>query len=624
MKTVKKQLLTGNEAVARGVYEAGCHLSSAYPGTPSTEIQENIGEYKEIYAEWAPNEKVALEVAAGAAMAGACAFASMKHVGLNVAADPLFTVAYTGVTGSLVINTSDEPGMHSSQNEQDNRLYAVHAKLPLIVPSDSQECLDFVKEAFLISERFDTPVLFRTTTRISHSKSQVLLGDRIEKPIKAYKKDLKKNLMIPANAQIKHPEVENRLQLLAEYAETTPLNKIEPGSGKIDSSGENPSIGIITGGIAYQYAKEVFGSSVSYLKLGFMYPFPEKLITQFAQSVDLLYIIEENEPFIENACKRLPLPCKIMGKDVLPICGELSTEIVRKAFFPSRTDTDADTDNADISDTLSQTLQNIPSLPARPPSLCPGCPHRGIFTALSRYKKHVVSTDIGCYTLGALQPLNTGDFLFCMGSSISSGMGFAKTLEIAGESKEKVIALIGDSTFFHSGITGLINVMYSGTPLVVIILDNRITAMTGHQHNPGTGFTLQKKSAPEVDIPGLVSALGFAEDQISVINPHILEDGKAALKKAMEYNGPYVIITQAPCALLPEVRKITARQYFTVDRDKCITCKACIRTGCPAISIQDGKSSIDAAYCAACGVCMQVCKPGAITGPYSFGTGGAQ
>ena len=492
MKIVKKQLLTGNEAVARGVYEAGCHLSSAYPGTPSTEIQESIGEYKEIYAEWAPNEKVALEVAAGAAMAGACAFASMKHVGLNVAADPLFTVAYTGVTGSLVINTSDEPGMHSSQNEQDNRLYAVHAKLPLIVPSDSQECLDFVKESFIISEKFDTPVLFRTTTRISHSKSQVLLGERIEKPIKPYKKDLKKNLMIPAHAQLKHPEVEDRLKALAEYAETTPLNRIEPKSksGHKETSEKTPLIGIITGGIAYQYAKEVFGSSVSYLKLGFMYPFPEKLITQFAQSVDLLYIIEENEPFIENACKRLNLTCTIKGKDILPICGELSTEIVYKAFFPS------DNDKKGIP---SQNPKTIPTLPARPPSLCPGCPHRGIFTALSRYRKHVVSTDIGCYTLGALQPLNAGDFLFCMGSSISSGMGFAKTLEITGESKEKVIALIGDSTFFHSGITGLINVMYSGTPLVVIILDNRITAMTGHQHNPGTGFTLQGKKAPEVD-----------------------------------------------------------------------------------------------------------------------------
>ena len=617
MSTVKKQLLTGNEAVARGVYEAGCHISSAYPGTPSTEIQENIGMYKEIYAEWAPNEKVALEVAAGAAMAGACAFASMKHVGLNVAADPLFTAAYTGVTGSLVINTSDEPGMHSSQNEQDNRLYAVHAKLPLIVPSDSQECLDFVKEAFIISEKFDTPVLFRTTTRISHSKSQVLSGERIEKPIKPYTKNLQKNLMIPAHAQLKHPEVEHRLKLLAEYAETTPLNQIEAAEIPENTAGENPSIGVITGGIAYQYAKEVFGAKVSYLKLGFMYPFPERLITQFSQSVDILYVIEENEPFIENACRRLQLPNKLKGKDVLPICGELSTEIIRKAFFPA---------NTDQSDMLTQKLQNIPKLPARPPSLCPGCPHRGIFYALTRYKKHVISTDIGCYTLGALQPLNAGDFLFCMGSSISSGMGFAKALEIAGDTKDKVIALIGDSTFFHSGITGLMNVIYSGTPLIVIILDNRITAMTGHQHNPGTGFTLQKKKSPEVDIKGVVSALGFAEDQISVINPHILEDGTAALKKAMEYQGPYVIITKAPCALLPEVRKISADQYYAVDRDKCITCKACIRTGCPAISIQDGKSSIDSAYCAACGVCMQACKPGAIFGPLTntLRSGGGQ
>ena len=601
-----KKLLTGNEALARGVWESGCHVSSAYPGTPSTEIQEQIGTYPDLYAEWAPNEKVALEVAAGAAMGGARAFASMKHVGLNVAADPLFTVAYTGVTGSLVINTSDEPGMHSSQNEQDNRLYAQHAKIPLICPSDSQECLDYVKKAFSLSERYDTPVLFRTTTRISHSKSIVTVSDRSAVAVKPYSKNIEKNLMIPAFARNKHPQVEERLRQLAQAAETSSLNRIERGE-KNDGK-----IGIITEGISYQYVREVFGSSADILKLGFLFPFPEKLLREFSESVDTLYIVEENEPFIEDACRRLGIACR--GKELLPICGELSPEILRRALK-----------------TGSQTpppQERSEALPSRPPTLCAGCPHRGIFTALARYRKHVVSTDIGCYTLGALPPLDSGDFLFCMGSSISSGMGFVRALEQAaaesGDQKtgEKVIAVIGDSTFFHSGITGLINVVYSSTPIVVIILDNRITAMTGHQQNPGTGMTLQGKSAPEIDIRGLVESLGIEPDAVAQINPHDVAACRKALADAVQAEGPRVIITKAPCALLPEVRKAAVGRYYRVDRDTCITCKACIRTGCPAISIRDGKSSIDPDACAACGVCMAVCRPGAISGPHVLEEGG--
>ncbi len=596
-----KRLITGNEALARGVWESGCHISSAYPGTPSTEIQEQIGTYPEIYAEWAPNEKVALEVAAGAAMGGARAFASMKHVGLNVAADPLFTVAYTGITGALVINTSDEPGMHSSQNEQDNRLYARHAKLPLISPSDSQECLDFVKEAFSLSERYDTPVLFRTTTRISHSKSTVTLGDRKTVSVRPYTKQIEKNLMIPAFARHKHPQVEARLQQLALAAESSSLNRIERGENN------DGKIGIITEGISYQYVREVFGSSVDILKLGFIYPFPEKLLQDFSASVDTLYIVEENEPFIEDACRRLGIAC--MGKDLLPLCGELSPDIIRGALQQERN--------------LQAPPEELGKLPSRPPTLCAGCPHRGIFTALARYRKHVVSTDIGCYTLGALPPLNSGDFLFCMGSSISSGMGFARALQQAASEqpeemhREKVIAVIGDSTFFHSGITGLINVVYSNTPIVILILDNRITAMTGHQQNPGTGKTLQGGKAPEISIRALVEALGIAPHAIAQINPHDVEACRAALADAVQAEGPRVIITQAPCALLPEVRKAAAGRYYRVDSDTCITCKACIRTGCPAISIREGKSSIEPETCAACGVCMAVCRPGAITGPYT-------
>ncbi len=587
---MKKQLLTGNEAIARGVYEAGCRVAAAYPGTPSTEILENLSGYPEIYSEWAPNEKVALEVAGGAAIAGARAFCSMKHVGLNVAADPLFTIAYTGITGGLVINTSDEPGMHSSQNEQDNRYYARHAKVPLVVPSDSQQCIDFTKEAFRISETYDTAVLLRTTTRVCHSKSLVTMNPREDVPQRAYSKDLKKNLMTPGNSRPKHHEVEARLESLAEYAEKSPLNYIE---------GNSREIGIITQGIAYQYAREVFGDRASYLYIGFSFPLPKQMIRSFASGVKQLIVIEENEPFLEDELKKMGIPC--MGKDRLPLCDELSVSIVANAF-------------RDILGDSPLTIRSASEgLPPRPPALCPGCPHRGIFHVLSQQKDAVFSTDIGCYTLGAFPPLNVGDFLFCMGSSISAGIGFRRADISYGREDRKVYAVIGDSTFFHSGMTGLADVVYNRTPLVTVILDNRITAMTGHQHNPGTGCTLMGEKAKEIDIPTLVKALGVEEDHIRVINPNNLKACREAVQSAQEAKNPFVIITKAPCALLPEVKKRSAKNWFAVDPDICTGCKACLNIGCPAIRMREKKAYIDKDLCAACGVCFQVCSFKAIS-----------
>ena len=605
--TQERRLMTGNEAIARGVYEAGCHVSAAYPGTPSTEIQETIATYEGIYAEWSPNEKTALEVAGGAATAGARAFCSMKHVGLNVAADPLFTLAYTGVTGSLVINTSDEPGMHSSQNEQDNRYYAQHAKVPMLMPSDSQECLDVVKEAFRISHEFDTPVLFRTTTRVCHSKSLVAIGSREDQPIIPYVKDIRRRLMIPAFAKPRHKEVEDRLRRLQEFANSTWLNRIEPRTSPSLLPKEQGRIGIITTGIAYQYAREVFGSTVSYLKLSFIFPIPEELIKKFAEQIDTLIVIEENEPILEDACRRLGLTCT--GKALIPKCGELSASIIEHAFIGRRQD-------------LLE-LSPKEDLPSRPPTLCPGCPHRGLFHGLTRYRSHVISTDIGCYTLGALPPLHAGDFLFCMGSSITGAIGFARAnMADPGRDAKKVFAIIGDSTFFHSGMTGLADVSYSGTPIVTIILDNRITAMTGHQDNPGTGRSIRREPAKRLSIPQIVRSLGFDDDHIAVIDPHDRSAVKEALSKAVAADGPFVIITVAPCALLPEVRDPGRTRTYSVDPQVCIACKACIRIGCPAISMMGSVSHIDPSLCMACGDCAQVCMPKAISGPVSLGEGG--
>lgn len=581
-----KKLLTGNEAIARGAYEAGCTVACAYPGTPSTEILENVSTYKEIYSEWSTNEKVALEVASGASIGGARSLVAMKHVGLNVAADPLFTMAYEGVNGGLVVITADEPGLHSSQNAQDNRLYAPHSKAALMEPSDSQECKDFVKYAFEISEQFDTPVIFRVTTRVCHSKGLVELGEREEVGIKEYSKNIRKYIMVPANSKAKQKEIEHdRIPSLRKYSNNTPLNRIEWGDKKI---------GIITSGISYLHAKEVFGDEASYLKIGFSYPLPDEMIKKFAKTVDKLYVIEESEPYIENFVKSLGIEC--IGKEFIPACGELSPEIIRNVLVK---DEAKDVYKADI------------EVPSRPPALCAGCPHRGIFYEVSKLKDVVVTSDIGCYTLGMAPPLNVGDTVICMGAGISAGLGFEKAFKLAGVDK-KVFGFVGDSTFFHSGMTGLVNAVYNKTNMVMVILDNRITAMTGHQQNPGTGKTLMGEVTEIVDIEAIVKAVGIKEENIRVVDPYKLEETKKAVKDAYEATEPFVIITKQPCALIKEVQRRRKNMYCEVVEDKCKKCKSCLKIGCPAISIRDNVVSIDRAQCNGCTICAQVCPFDAI------------
>lgn len=581
-----KKMMSGNEAIARGAYEAGCTVASAYPGTPSTEILENIANYKEIYCEWAPNEKVATEVVSGASIAGARAITTMKHVGLNVAADPLFTMAYEGVNGGFVVVTADDPGMHSSQNEQDNRYYAPHAKVAMIEPSDSQEALDFTKLAFEISEKFDTVVLFRSTTRVSHSKSLVETGERVEVGVKDYVKNVKKYVMIPAHSRAKHYEVEERLAKLQDYSNNCPLNKIEWGCKKL---------GIITSGISYQYAKEVFGENASYLKIGMSYPLPDKMITKFAKAVDKILVIEENDPYLENFVKSLGIDC--MGKDFIPICGELNPDIIRRAFTKAEK---KDLYDVDV------------KVPSRPPVLCPGCPHRGMFYAVSKKKDVIATGDIGCYTLGLMPPLNVTDTVICMGGGISAAIGFEKAAKMANR-KNKIFGFIGDSTFFHSGMTGLVNAVYNNSPIVAVILDNSITAMTGHQQNPGTGKTLMGEIAQVVDIEKIVKAIGIKEENIRIVDPYNLEATEKAVQDAYDATEPFVIITKQPCALIKEVQKKRANMYCEVNQDKCKKCKACIKTGCPAISYKNGQVTIDRNMCNGCTICKQVCKFDAIT-----------
>ncbi|WML35808.1 indolepyruvate ferredoxin oxidoreductase subunit alpha [Clostridium sp. OS1-26] len=580
-----KVIMTGNEAIARGAYEAGCTVASAYPGTPSTEILENLSTYDGIYAEWAPNEKVGLEVAAGAAIGGARSMTTMKHVGLNVAADPLFTIAYEGVNGGFVVVSADDPGMHSSQNEQDNRLFAPHAKIAMVEPSDSQECKDFMKEAFKISEQFDTVVLFRTTTRVSHSKSVVELGEREEVGVKPYEKNIQKYVMIPAHSRKKHYEVEERLKKLQEYSNSCGLNKIEMADSKI---------GVVTSGISYQYVKEVLGDKASILKIGMSYPLPDKLIKEFASKVDKLYVVEENEPYIENAIKVMGIQCT--GKEIIPICGELSSDIIRKAM---------------LGESKVESYKTDIQAPSRPPVLCPGCPHRGIFYAVSKYKDVIASGDIGCYTLGLVAPLNVTDICVCMGASVSSGIGLEKANQIAGRNN-KVFAFIGDSTFFHSGITGLINSIYNSTPIVTCILDNSITAMTGHQENPGTGKTLQGKAAPIVDIEKVVLSLGIKEENLRVVDPYNLKATEEAVKAAHDSTEPFVIITKQPCALKKDVIKRRANMHCNIQTENCKKCKACLKTGCPALEFKNNVVSINKNMCNGCELCKQVCKFDAI------------
>ncbi len=575
-----KKLMLGNEAVARGFYEAGCKVVSSYPGTPSTEITEYAAKYDEVYCEWAPNEKVALEVAFGASLAGARAAACMKHVGLNVAADPLFTLSYTGVNGGLVICVADDPGMHSSQNEQDSRHYAIGAKVPMVEPSDSAEAKEFAKIAFELSEKFDTPVLFRTCTRIAHSQCSVELEEPKDVELKEYVKEPKKYVMAPANAIAKHPVVEARTKALTEYAESCALNRVELA--------EDKSLGIITSGTSYQYVKEIYGDSVSVLKLGLINPLPEKLIVDFAARHDKVVVIEELDPIIENHCKTLDL--KVDGKNLFPIIGEFSQNLIAKIMGKD----------------IGESVVSDDQIPVRPPVMCAGCPHRGLFYVLAK-KKITVLGDIGCYTLGMAPPLSAIDSVLCMGASVSGTHGFNKAR--GAESEKKTVAVIGDSTFMHSGMTGLANIAYNGTNSTVIIVDNSITGMTGHQQNPTTGYNIKGDPATKIDLEALCRALGF--NRVRVVDPYNLKETEKVIMEEISAEEPSVIISRRPCALLKYVKHAPA---LHVDSDKCRSCKACMKIGCPAISMKNGKACIDATQCVGCDVCKQLCAFDAICG----------
>ncbi len=575
-----KKLMLGNEAVARGFYEAGCKVVSSYPGTPSTEITEYSAKYDEIYCEWAPNEKVGLEVAFGASLGGARSASCMKHVGLNVAADPLFTLSYTGINGGLVICVADDPGMHSSQNEQDSRHYAIGAKVPMLEPSDASEAKEFAKVAFELSEKYDTPVLLRMCTRIAHSQCAVELCEREEREDRPYEKNPRKYIMAPANAVAKHPVVEERTKALIALAETTPLNKVELA--------KDSSLGIITSGTSYQYVKEVFGESVSVLKLGLVNPLPERLIKEFAEKHGRIVVIEELDPVIENHCKALGL--KVDGKNLFPIIGEFSQSLVAKIMGKGEKKFTASDD----------------AIPNRPPVMCAGCPHRGLFYVLAK-KKLTVLGDIGCYTLGMAPPLNALDSVVCMGASVSGTHGFNKAR--GAEAESKTVAVIGDSTFMHSGMTGLANIAYNGTNSTVIIVDNSITGMTGHQQNPTTGYNIKGDPAGKIDLEALCRALGI--NRVRVVDPYDLKATEAVITEEVSANEPSVIISRRPCALLKYVK---AKPALVVDEDKCRSCKACMKIGCPAISMKDGKAHIDATLCVGCGVCKQLCAFDAIGG----------
>ncbi len=573
-----KKLMLGNEAVARGMYEAGCRVVSSYPGTPSTEITEYAAKYDDIYCEWAPNEKVALEVAFGASLAGARSACCMKHVGLNVAADPLFTMSYTGINGGLVICVADDPGMHSSQNEQDSRHYAEAAKLPMLEPADSEEAKEYTRIAFDLSEKYDTPVLLRMCTRIAHSQSGVELKDPDSVEIKKYIKKPEKYIMAPANAIKRHPVVEERQKRLGKFAESCSLNRMELADG---------DIGIITSGTCYQYVKEVFGDSASVLKLGMVNPLPEKLILDFAAKVGRLVVIEELDPYIENFCKSLGL--KVEGKNILPICGEFSQSIIAEAM-----------------NIEGKGYTEVEKMPIRPPVMCAGCPHRGLFYVLAK-RKITVLGDIGCYTLGSAAPLGAIDSVLCMGASVSGVHGFNKAL--GKESEGRTVAVIGDSTFMHSGMTGLANIAYNGTNSTVIIVDNSITGMTGHQQNPTTGYNIKGDPATKIDLVALCHALGIK--RVRVVDPYDLRATERAVMEEIEADEPSVIISRRPCVLL---KYVESNPPLAVDNDKCRSCKACMKIGCPAISMRDGKAKIDDTLCVGCDVCKQLCAFDAIGG----------
>ena len=586
-----KQLLLGNAAVARGLFEAGCAVASSYPGTPSTEITEYASEYSEIYTEWAPNEKVAMEVAFGASLAGKRSFTGMKHVGLNVAADPLFTISYTGINAGMVIVVADDPGMHSSQNEQDSRHYAIAAKLPMLEPADSGESLEFTKYAYDLSEKFDTPVLIRMCTRVSHSQSIAEISERVEPPVKDYTKNAQKYVMLPGNAKIRHPIVEQRTRDLTLFAEETFLNRVEMGGTEI---------GIITSGTAYQYVKEVYGDNVSVLKLGMVNPLPSALMREFAAKVDRLVVVEELDDVLENHCRALGLT--VSGKDIFPLTDEFSQNLVAEQLGGY----------IEPGKTLGEPI------PPRPPVMCAGCPHRGLFYTLSK-KKATVFGDIGCYALGANAPLSAMDTTVCMGASISGLHGFNSA------GGKNSVAVIGDSTFAHTGINGLIDIAYNGSNSTVIILDNSITGMTGHQQNPTTGFNIKDEPAGKIDIEALCRSIGIK--RVRVVDPYDLEECSRSVSEEMEAQEPSVIIARRPCALLKYVK---AKPPLAADSEKCIGCASCMKIGCPAISIKSGFSAplngetetsreingkravIDPTQCVGCGVCTQLCNRGAL------------
>ena len=603
-----KQLMLGNAAAARGLFEAGCELISSYPGTPSTEITEEAARFKEIYCEWAPNEKVALESAFGACLAGRRAFCGMKHVGLNVAADPLYTMSYTGVNAGLVIGVADDPGMHSSQNEQDSRHHAIASKVPMLEPSDADEAREFAKIAFEISEKFDTPVLYKMCTRVAHSQSITEPAERTVPEHKAYEKTISKYVMAPANAIKRHPFVEQRMKDLEKWSETSGVNRIETlkqvqGDGSRQGDGSchaelvsasilgvpGDKVGIITSSTSYQYVKEVLGDSVNILKLGMVNPLPADMIRKFADGLEKLIVVEELDPIIETFVRGLGLSCEIHGKDMFPICGEFSQNLVAAAFGRELPQ--------------GKKLDGV-QIPVRPPIMCAGCPHRGMFYALNKLKVTVFG-DIGCYTLGSVAPLSAMDVTLCMGASFSGLHGWNKAG--GAENEKKSVAVIGDSTFMHSGMTGLATIAYNQSNSTVIVLDNSITGMTGHQQNPTTGKNLYGDPAGRVDLEALARAMGI--NRVRVVDPYNIAECEAAVREELEVAEPSLIISRRPCALLKEVKH---NPPLVVDQDKCKSCKMCMKIGCPAISMKGGKAKIDATLCVGCGVCSQMCKFGAL------------
>ena len=576
-------LFSGNEAIARGAYEAGVKVCSAYPGTPSTEVFEALPQYRDsLYCEWAPNEKVATEVAYGASLAGVRSLCAMKHVGVNVAADPIFTAAYNGVGGGFVIVSADDPSMHSSQNEQDNRHYARAAKLAMVEPSDSQECLDFMREAYRISEQFDIPVLFRTTTRVAHSKSIVTFGEREEQEAKPYVRNTRKNIASPANAFLNHPKLEKTLEALEAYGCTSPLNRMELNGTKV---------GVISASIAYEYAKDAFPADTSFLKLGLTNPLPMDLIRSFAEKVEKLYIIEELDDFMESQIRAAGIACE--GKSLTGKLYELNPQLLKERIFGRK----------------AETVDVGVSAVSRPPALCPGCPHRGFFYTMSRHKDFVISGDIGCYTLGGSAPLSALDSVVCMGGGFSIGMGMSKAFELTGQTDRKVFGVMGDSTFFHSGMTGAAEIIYNKGNLIPVVLDNSITGMTGHQENPGSGRNLQGDIAESLKIEDILAAYGYKN--IYIVDPQDLEAMEQAVQNALASEVPAAIITRRPCLLIKRIKHDIGQ--CVVDEEKCVGCKRCLKVACPAVTIRDKKAHIDPNQCVGCTVCAQVCPKGAIS-----------